>query len=165
MIVRLQGCAVSGIKAHSVQTEVHLIQGAKFHLVGLPIVKKAAARLFLPLAFRIPISGEAHHHQYGPADIPKEGAATLPMALGIFSQCQLGGWMNTHYGRTFLDGRLVPIKALSMAPSPRIIKQRLHLAPTNAREATLVVVSPSTADDLEQVVVLQGEVPIPESKR
>ncbi len=83
-------CAVSGIKAHSVQTEVHLIQGAKFHLVGLPdsAMKEAAVRLFSAIVhsgFRYP--GKRITINMAPADIPKEGAAyDLPMALGHFGR-------------------------------------------------------------------------------
>jgi hypothetical protein len=71
VIVRLQSCAVSGTRVHAVQTEVHLIQGAKFHLVGLP------------------------------DSAMKEAAHDLPMALGILgasSQCPVDGLDEFHYG-------------------------------------------------------------------
>jgi len=178
MIVRLQGCAVSGIKAHSVQTEVHLIQGAKFHLVGLPdsAMKEAAARLFSAIVhsgFRYP--GKRITINMAPADIPKEGAAyDLPMALGILGasgQCPVEG-MDEYLimGELSLDGRLMPIKgALSMALFAKDHSLKGCILPrANAREAALVSgISIYGMDELEQVVgFFKGEVPIPfESKR
>ena len=155
MIVRLQGCAVSGIKAHSVQTEVHLIQGAKFHLVGLPdsAMKEAAARLFSAIVhsgFRYP--GKRITINMAPADIPKEGAAyDLPMALGILGasgQCPVEG-MDEYLimGELSLDGRLMPIKRRPIYGALRqgSFAQRLHLAPSKCSRSGIGQVSPSTA--------------------
>ena len=173
MIVRLQGCAVSGIKAHSVQTEVHLIQGAKFHLVGLPdsAMKEAAVRLFSAIVhsgFRYP--GKRITINMAPADIPKEGAAyDLPMALGILGasgQCPIEG-MDEYLimGELSLDGRLMPVKgALSMALFAKENGLKGCILPNgNAQEAALVGGIPIFGmDDLKQVVAFfKGNVPVP----
>ena len=173
MIVRLQGCAVSGIKAHSVQTEVHLIQGAKFHLVGLPdsAMKEAAVRLFSAIVhsgFRYP--GKRITINMAPADIPKEGAAyDLPMALGILGasgQCPVEG-MDEYLimGELSLDGRLMPVKgALSMALFAKENALKGCILPiANAQEAALVGGIPIFGmDDLQQVVAFfKGNVPDP----
>ena len=173
MIVRLQGCAVSGIKAHSVQTEVHLIQGAKFHLVGLPdsAMKEAAVRLFSAIVhsgFRYP--GKRITINMSPADIPKEGAAyDLPMALGILGasgQCPVEG-MDEYLimGELSLDGRLMPVKgALSMALFARENALKGCILPiANAQEAALVGGIPIFGmDDLQQVVAFfKGSMPVP----
>ena len=173
MIVRLQGCAVSGIKAHSVQTEVHLIQGAKFYLVGLPdsAMKEAAVRLFSAIVhsgFRYP--GKRITINMAPADIPKEGAAyDLPMALGILGasgQCPIDG-LDEYLimGELSLDGRLMPVKgALSMAlfAKENVLKGCI-LPNANAQEAALVGGIPIFGmDDLQQVVAFfKGNVPDP----
>ena len=173
VIVRLQGCAVSGIKAHAVQTEVHLIQGAKFHLVGLPdsAMKEAAVRLFSAIVhsgFRYP--GKRITINMAPADIPKEGAAyDLPMALGILGasgQCPVDG--TDEYlimGELSLDGRLMPVKgALSMALFARENALKGCILPSaNAQEAALVGGIPIYGmDDLQQVVAFfKGKVPLP----
>lgn len=173
MIVRLQGCAVSGIKAHAVQTEVHLIQGAKFHLVGLPdsAMKEAAVRLFSAIVhsgFRYP--GKRITINMAPADIPKEGAAyDLPMALGILGasgQCPIDGMDEfLIMGELSLDGRLMPVKgALSMALFARENTLKGCILPNgNAQEAALVGGIPIFGmDDLKQVVAFfKGNVPVP----
>jgi magnesium chelatase family protein len=173
VIVRLQGCAVSGIKAHSVQTEVHLIQGAKFHLVGLPdsAMKEAAVRLFSAIVhsgFRYP--GKRITINMSPADIPKEGAAyDLPMALGILGasgQCPVEG-MDEYLimGELSLDGRLMPVKgALSMALFAKENALKGCILPiANAQEAALVGGIPIFGmEDLQQVVAFfKGYVPDP----
>jgi magnesium chelatase family protein len=173
VIVRLQGCAVSGIKAHSVQTEVHLIQGAKFHLVGLPdsAMKEAAVRLFSAIVhsgFRYP--GKRITINMSPADIPKEGAAyDLPMALGILGasgQCPVEG-MDEYLimGELSLDGRLMPVKgALSMVLFAKENALKGCILPiANAQEAALVGGIPIFGmEDLQQVVAFfKGYVPDP----
>ena len=173
VIVRLQGCAVSGIKAHSVQTEVHLIQGAKFHLVGLPdsAMKEATVRLFSAIVhsgFRYP--GKRITINMAPADIPKEGAAyDLPMALGILGasgQCPIDG-LDEYLimGELSLDGRLMPVKgSLSMAlfAKENVLKGCI-LPNANAQEAALVGGIPIFGmEDLQQVVAFfKGNVPDP----
>lgn len=148
MIVRLHGCAVHGIEALPVCTEVHVIKGSKFYLVGLPdsAMKEASFRLYSALinsGFRYP--GMRITINMSPADTPKEGAVfDLPMALGILActkQCPSDGFdQNLFMGELSLDGQLQPVKgALSMAIyAKRTGLKGIILPKENASEASLV---------------------------
>lgn len=148
MIVRLHCCAVSGIEAQGVQTEVHVIKGTKFYLVGLPdsAMKEASFRVFSAMinsGFRYP--GKRITINMSPADIPKEGSAyDLPMALGIMActdQCSSDYFQDfLIMGELSLDGQLQPVNgALSMALYAKRTGLRGMILPkSNAEEAALV---------------------------
>lgn len=148
MIVRLHCCAVSGIEAQGVQTEVHVIKGTKFYLVGLPdsAMKEARFRVFSAMinsGFRYP--GKRITINMSSADIPKEGSAyDLPMALGIMActgQCSSDYFQDfLIMGELSLDGQLQPVNgALSMALYAKRSGLRGMILPkSNAEEAALV---------------------------
>ena len=148
MIIRLNCCAVTGIDAHAITTEVHLIKGAKFHLVGLPdsAMKEASARVFSAIinsGFRYP--GMRITINMSPADIPKEGASyDLPMTIGILAcsgQCQ-GELLSDMLmmGELSLDGSIQPIKGvLSMVMHAKKMGLQSAIIPFgNKEEAALV---------------------------
>jgi magnesium chelatase family protein len=148
MIVRLFGCAVSGIEALPVEIEVHISNGSKFFLVGLPdnAMKEAYFRI------RAALKNTGYHYpgktvtiNMAPADIRKEGSAyDLPMALGILGctgQCD--SLLFSDYlimGELSLDGSINPIRgALSMAIYARDAGFKGMILPAaNALEAALV---------------------------
>ena len=152
MIVRLFGCAVSGIEALPVEIEVHISNGSKFFLVGLPdnAMKEAYFRI------RAALKNTGYHYpgktvtiNMAPADIRKEGSAyDLPMALGILGctgQCD--SLLFSDYlimGELSLDGSINPIRgALSMAIYARDAGFKGMILPAaNALEAALVEVLP-----------------------
>ena len=148
MIVRLFGCAVSGIEALPVEIDVHISNGSKFFLVGLPdnAMKEAYFRI------RAALKNTGYHYpgktvtiNMAPADIRKEGSAyDLPMALGILGctgQCD--SLLFSDYlimGELSLDGSINPIRgALSMAIYARDAGFKGMILPAaNALEAALV---------------------------
>ncbi len=148
MIVRLFGCAVSGIEALPVEIEVHISNGSKFFLVGLPdnAMKEAYFRI------RAALKNTGYHYpgktvtiNMAPADIRKEGSAyDLPMALGILGctgQCDSGLFSDyLIMGELSLDGSINPIRgALSMAIYARDAGFKGMILPAaNALEAALV---------------------------
>jgi len=148
MIVRLFGCAVSGIEALPVEIEVHISNGSKFFLVGLPdnAMKEAYFRIKAALkntGFHYP--GKTVTINMAPADIRKEGSAyDLPMALGILGctgQCD--HHLFSDYlimGELSLDGSINAIRgALSMAIYARDAGFKGMILPaSNAAEAALV---------------------------
>ena len=148
MMVKLFASAVYGVEAITITTEVDVLDGLKFFVVGLPdnAVKESQHRVESAI--------KNNHYRFprikvvinlSPADIRKSGSAfDLPIAIGILAateqvkQDQLAKYIIM--GELSLDGSILPIKgALPIAIQAR--KERfegLFVPLQNAREAGMV---------------------------
>lgn len=149
MLARIDSCAVLGIEAQLVRTEVDVGAGmARTTIVGLPdkAVQEAAERVASALrnsnfsypACRVTVN-------LSPADIRKEGPSfDLPIALGVIAateQIQASDMPElVAVGELSLDGSVRPIAGvLPMALAARAAGRRGMLVPAdNAAEATVV---------------------------
>lgn len=148
MMVRLFASAVYGVNAITITTEVDVLEGLKFFVVGLPdnAVKESQHRvesaiknngLYFP---RIKVVVNL-----SPADIRKSGSAfDLPIAIGILAAT---GQVRTDkleksliMGELALDGAILPIKgALPIAIQARAEGFEAIFVPhQNASEAAMV---------------------------
>lgn len=148
MIAKLFASAVYGVEAITITTEVDVLDGLKFYMVGLPdnAVKESQHRVE---------SAIKNNHYYfprikiiinlSPADIRKSGTAfDLPVAIGILAATeQVPPDKLPHYiimGELSLDGSVLPIKgALPIAIQARKEGfEALFVPRDNAREAAMV---------------------------
>ena len=148
MLVKAYGSALNGVSAINIVIEVHMTNGVKVFLVGLPdnAIKESQQRIEAALKtnnYRWP--GKRIVINLAPADIRKEGSAyDLPIALCILAASeQIAA---THFdkyiimGELSLDGHLLPIRgALPIAVQAK--KDGfigIILPEENAREAAVV---------------------------
>ena len=118
MLVKAYGSALMGVSAITIVIEVHMANGVKVFLVGLPdnAIKESQQRIEAALKtnnYRWP--GKRIVINLAPADIRKEGSAyDLPIALCILSASeQMECKVFDEYmimGELSLDGHLMPIK-------------------------------------------------------
>lgn len=148
MLVKIYGSAVFGVEATTITTEVNIVRGFGFFLVGLPdnAIKESRYRITAALqnnGYHFP--GKRITINMAPADMHKEGAAyDLTLALGIlFASAQIRAENINEYlimGELSLDGGLQPIKGVL----PIAIKAREEgfkgfiLPLQNAQEAAIV---------------------------
>jgi len=148
MLVKINASAVYGVDAVSIITEVDVLDGNKFHIVGLPdnAVKESQHRVESAIknnGYKMPRTKVVVN--LSPADIRKTGTAfDLPIALGILGASnQLSTDLfeeSMFMGELSLDGEIKPIKgALPIAIQARKdgIKN-LFVPKENAREAGMV---------------------------
>jgi len=148
MLVKINASAVYGVDAVSIITEVDVLDGNKFHIVGLPdnAVKESQHRVESAIknnGYKMPRTKVVVN--LSPADIRKTGTAfDLPIALGILGASnQLSTDLfeeSMFMGELSLDGEIKPIKgALPIAIQARKdgIKH-LFVPKENAREAGMV---------------------------
>ena len=148
MMVKLFASAVYGVEAITITTEVDVLDGLKFFVVGLPdnAVKESQHRVESAI--------KNNHYRFprikvvinlSPADIRKSGSAfDLPIAIGILAateqvkQDQLAKYIII--GELSLDGSILPIKgALPIAIQARKEGfEGLFVPLQNAREAGMV---------------------------
>lgn len=148
MMVKLYASAVYGVEAITITTEVDVLDGLKFFVVGLPdnAVKESQHRVESAL--------KNNHYRFprikvvvnlSPADIRKSGSAfDLPIAIGILAATeqvkheQLDKYIIM--GELSLDGSILPIKgALPIAIQARKEGfEALFVPKQNEREAGLV---------------------------
>ncbi len=149
MLALIDSCAVLGIEAHLVQTQVDVGRGqAKVTIVGLPdkAVQEAADRVasavrnstFSFPAYRVTVN-------LAPADIRKEGPSfDLSIALGVLAATEqiAGGDMDqlVAVGELSLDGSVRPISGvLPIALAAREANRKGLIVPEeNVAEATVV---------------------------
>jgi magnesium chelatase family protein len=148
MLVKTFGSAVYGVEAATITVEVHVGQGSKYFLVGLPdnAVKESEQRIESALkniGFRKPRQRIVVN--MAPADIRKEGSAyDLTIACGILAaseQMPMEGLEEyVIMGELSLDGGLQPLKgALPIAINARKEGFKgIFLPKQNAREAAIV---------------------------
>ncbi|MBI3509242.1 MAG: YifB family Mg chelatase-like AAA ATPase [Bacteroidetes bacterium] len=148
-LVKMFGCAVSGINAKTVTIEVNIDTGINYHIVGLAdsAIRESQQRIDAALnnnGFKIP--GKKITVNLAPADIRKEGSAyDLPIAIGILSASgQLIDEINPEefviMGELALDGILRPVRGalpISIHAKEEGFKG-LILPKENAREAAVV---------------------------
>src|SRR5687767_6620811 len=149
MLMKTFGSAVYGVEAITINIEVHVSQGNKTFVVGLPdnAVKESIQRIegaiktnnyFMP-RIKVVVS-------LAPADIKKSGSAfDLPIAIGILGasgQLPVRATINDFVmmGELSLDGAVKPIKgALPIAIQARKEGFKgLILPQQNAREGAMV---------------------------
>jgi magnesium chelatase family protein len=149
MLMKTFGSAVYGVEAITINIEVHVSQGSKTFVVGLPdnAVKESIQRIegaiktnnyFMP-RIKVVVS-------LAPADIKKSGSAfDLPIAIGILGASgQLPVCEATNHfvmmGELSLDGAVKPIKgALPIAIQARKEGFKGLILPLqNAREGAMV---------------------------
>jgi magnesium chelatase family protein len=149
MLMKTFGSAVYGVEAITINIEVHVSQGNKTYVVGLPdnAVKESIQRIegaiktnnyFMP-RIKVVVS-------LAPADIKKSGSAfDLPIAIGILGasgQLPVREAINDFVlmGELSLDGAVKPIKgALPIAIQARKEGFKgLILPQQNAREGAMV---------------------------
>ncbi|MBL7764511.1 MAG: YifB family Mg chelatase-like AAA ATPase [Chitinophagaceae bacterium] len=148
MMVKLFASAVYGVEAITITTEVDVLDGQKFFVVGLPdnAVKESQHRVESAI--------KNNHYRFprikvvvnlSPADIRKSGSAfDLPIAIGILAATEQVNKDKLHryviMGELSLDGAILPIKgALPIAIQAR--KEgfdALFVPKQNAREAGMV---------------------------
>jgi magnesium chelatase family protein len=148
MMVKLFASAVYGVEAITITTEVDVLDGLKFFVVGLPdnAVKESQHRVESAI--------KNNHYRFprikvvinlSPADIRKSGSAfDLPIAIGILAateqvkQDQLAKYIIM--GELSLDGSILPIKgALPIAiQACKEGFEGLFVPLQNAREAGMV---------------------------
>lgn len=148
MLSKVYGSAVFGIDAVSITVEVHIDQGVKFYLVGLPdnAVKESSYRINAALkntGYRFP--NRKITVNMAPADLRKEGSAyDLTIAMGILvASEQIKAERISSFvimGELSLDGSVQPIKgALPMAMKAKEDGFKGVIIPLqNAMEAALV---------------------------
>ncbi|MBR1798764.1 MAG: YifB family Mg chelatase-like AAA ATPase [Bacteroidales bacterium] len=148
MLVKTFGCAITGINAITVTTEVNITTGVGLSIVGLPdnAVKESFHRIssaFEQSGKRFP--GKRVIVNLAPADIRKEGTAyDLTIAIGILgANGDIESSSIDRYvimGELGLDGTLRPIKGvLPIAIEARRQKFKGIILPeSNAREAAIV---------------------------
>jgi len=149
MLARIDSCAVLGIEAHLVQTQVDVGSGlAKVTVVGLPdaAVQEARERVASAIRnsnFSFPASRVTVN--LAPADIRKEGPAfDLPIALAVLAATEqiAGSDMDdlVAVGELSLDGSVRPISGvLPIALAARAANRAGLIVPAeNAAEATVV---------------------------
>ena len=149
MIVKVHGCALSGIDAQLITIEVNVTRGAKIYMVGLPdnAVKESHQRISSALQnvnLKIPIKEITIN--LAPADIKKEGSSyDLPIAIGLLvatNQIKKHHLMNDFLimGELALDGGVRPIKGiLSIASyAKKNGFKGLIVSQKNAKEAALI---------------------------
>jgi len=148
MMVKLFASAVYGVEAITITTEVDVLDGLKFFVVGLPdnAVKESQHRVESAI--------KNNHYRFprikvvvnlSPADIRKTGSAfDLPIAIGILAATEQVNKENLHkyviMGELSLDGTILPIKgALPIAIQARKEGfEALFVPKQNEREAGLV---------------------------
>jgi len=149
MLARIDSCAVLGVEAHLVQTQVDVGAGLpSFTVVGLPDLAVQESRERVRSAVRNSnFSFPAHRVtvNLAPADIRKEGPAfDLPMALGVLAATEqiAGSDMGDllAVGELSLDGSVRPISGmLPIALAARAAgKAGLIVPHGNVAEATVV---------------------------
>ena len=149
MLARIDSCAVLGVEAHLVQTQVDVGAGLpSFTVVGLPDLAVQESRERVRSAVRNSnFSFPAHRVtvNLAPADIRKEGPAfDLPMALGVLAATEqiAGSDMGDllAVGELSLDGSVRPISGmLPIALAAREAgKAGLIVPHGNVAEATVV---------------------------
>lgn len=148
MLVKAYGSALNGVSAINIVIEVHMTNGVKVFLVGLPdnAIKESQQRIEAALKtnnYRWP--GKRIVINLAPADIRKEGSAyDLPIALCILSASEQITAANFEeyiiMGELSLDGHLLPIRgALPIAVQAKKDGFRgIVLPEENAREAAVV---------------------------
>lgn len=149
MLIKTFGSAVYGVEALTITVEVHVTNGQKFYMVGLPdnAVKESAQRIESAL------KSTGHYMprtkviiNLAPADIKKSGSAfDLPIAMAILgaSEQLLHAERLCEYvvmGELSLYGTIQPIKgALPIAITARKEKFKGLILPlSNCREAGMV---------------------------
>ena len=149
-LAKVYGSTVQGVEASLITLEVHIAQGTKFFMVGLPdsAVKESEHRVESALKYynyRMPRQRVVVN--LAPADIKKVGSAyDLPLAIGILAASQqldepyLSLKEHIIMGELSLDGQLRPIKgALPIAIHARKQGFKSILLPKeNAKEAAIV---------------------------
>lgn len=148
MMVKLFASAVYGVEAITITTEVDVLDGLKFFVVGLPdnAVKESQHRVESAI--------KNNHYRFprikvvvnlSPADIRKTGSAfDLPIAIGILAATEQVNKDNLSkyviMGELSLDGTILPIKgALPIAIQARKEGfEALFVPKQNEREAGLV---------------------------
>ncbi|HNB82142.1 MAG TPA: YifB family Mg chelatase-like AAA ATPase, partial [Chitinophagaceae bacterium] len=172
MLVKLFASAVYGVDAITITTEVDVLEGMKFYLVGLPdnAVKESQHR----------VESAIKNNQYrfprikvvvnlSPADIRKSGSAfDLTIAIGILAASAQVPSENLHrymiMGELSLDGSILPIRgALPIAlQAQKEGFEALFLPRQNAAEAAMVqglcVYGISHLNEL--TAFLRGEIPL-----
>ncbi len=148
MLSKLFASAVSGVDAIKITIEVDVLDGAHFHIVGLPdsAVKESQHRIesaIKNVRYRWPRTKIVVN--LSPADIRKTGTAfDLPIAIGILTatnQVQKESLGDFQFiGELALDGSILPIKgSLPVAIQARKDGFKGLLVPKlNAREAGMV---------------------------
>ncbi len=148
MMVKLFASAVYGVDAITITTEVDVLDGLKFFVVGLPdiAVKESQHRVESALknnGYRFPRIKVIVN--LSPADIKKSGSAfDLPIAIGILGATDQVNISNLDkyviMGELSLDGSILPIKgALPIAIQTRKEGfEGLFVPIQNAREAGMV---------------------------
>jgi len=148
MMVKLFASAVYGVDAITITTEVDVLDGLKFFVVGLPdnAVKESQHRVESALknnGYRFPRIKVVVN--LSPADIKKSGSAfDLPIAIGILGATDQVAIDHLHkyiiMGELSLDGTILPIKgALPIAIQARKEGfEGLFVPLQNAREAGMV---------------------------
>ena len=149
-LAKVYGSTVQGVEASLITIEVHIAQGTKFFMVGLPdsAVKESEQRVESALkyyGYRMPRQRVVVN--LAPADIKKVGSAyDLPIAVGILTashQLEVEHLpLEEHIimGELALDGKLRPIKgALPIAVHARQQGFKSILLPKeSAHEAAIV---------------------------
>jgi len=148
MMIKLFASAVYGVEAITITTEVDVLEGLKFFVVGLPdnAVKESQHRVESAI--------KNNHYRFprikivvnlSPADIRKSGSAfDLPIAIGILAATDQVKADKLHQyimmGELSLDGTILPIKgALPIAIQARKEGfEGLFVPVQNAREAGMV---------------------------
>jgi magnesium chelatase family protein len=149
MLARIDSCAVLGIDAHLVQTQVDVGPGmAAFTVVGLPDLAVQEARERVRSAVRNSnFSFPAHRVtvNLAPADIRKEGPSfDLPIALGVLAATEQVASEDMEdlvaVGELSLDGSVRPIAGvLPIALAAKEANRAGFIVPAdNAAEATVV---------------------------
>jgi magnesium chelatase family protein len=148
MMVKLFASAVYGVEAITITTEVDVLDGLKFFVVGLPdnAVKESQHRVESAIKnnnYRFPRIKVVVN--LSPADIRKSGSSfDLPIAIGILAATeQVKKDKLDKYvimGELSLDGSILPIKgALPIAIQARKEGfEALFVPVQNAREAAMV---------------------------
>jgi len=149
MLTKTFGSAVYGVEALTITVEVHVTNGQKFYLVGLPdnAVKESAQRIESVLkstGYYMPRTKVIIN--LAPADIKKTGTAfDLPIAmalLGASEQIPNTDQLSEYVimGELSLDGHILPIKgALPIAITARREQFKGLIVPVqNCREAGIV---------------------------
>jgi magnesium chelatase family protein len=148
MMVKLFASAVYGVEAITITTEVDVLDGLKFFVVGLPdnAVKESQHRVESAIKnnnYRFPRIKVVVN--LSPADIRKSGSAfDLTIAIGILAATEQVRSENLHkyiiMGELSLDGSILPIKgALPIAIQARKENfEALFVPVQNAREAGMV---------------------------
>jgi magnesium chelatase family protein len=127
MMVKLFASAVYGVEAITITTEVDVLEGLKFFVVGLPdnAVKESQHRVESAIKnnnYRFPRIKVVVN--LSPADIRKSGSSfDLPIAIGILAATeQVNKDKLDKYvimGELSLDGTILPIKGALPIAIPR----------------------------------------------